>query len=338
MTDISPMMSLKEWLTVWLELYVLPVVKPSTYESYRDYCEKHIIPVLGDKIISEITAKEIQLFFNAKARCGNMKTNGPLSAKTLRNMRVVLDVAFKQALAEDIVDSNPVPLTTIRSAKTKRVQVMTDEMQETLERYLFSTAHRYIPAIQMALYTGMRRGEICALRWKDIDEKNWRVNIRETVRRCTNYDADAGEPKTKLVFNEVKTDSSIRSLLIPDVLKGILKEQKRLYLSLFRVPTDDDFVFFTSTGTMIDPDNLQHYFSSILRELKLDHVKFHAIRHTFATRAIENGIDVSTVSGILGHRDVTTTTHFYVHPRDKAMAAAMQTITPIYKERFKAAV
>ena len=80
---------------------------------------------------------------------------------------------------------------------------------------------------------------------------------------------------------------------------------------------------------MTDPDNLQHYFSRLLRKLGLEHVKFHAIRHTFATRAIENGIDVSTVSGILGHADVTTTTHFYVRPREKAMNRAMQSITPI---------
>ena len=81
----------------------------------------------------------------------------------------------------------------------------------------------------------------------------------------------------------------------------------------------------------MDPDNLQHYFSKLLKKLGLEHVKFHAIRHTFATRAIENGIDVSTVSGILGHADVTTTTHFYVHPREKAMSLAMQTIAPIYE-------
>lgn len=79
----------------------------------------------------------------------------------------------------------------------------------------------------------------------------------------------------------------------------------------------------------MDPDNLSHYFGRILKKLKLEHVKFHALRHTFATRAIENGIDVATVSGLLGHADVTTTTHFYVHPRDEAMRSAMRSVVPI---------
>lgn len=84
----------------------------------------------------------------------------------------------------------------------------------------------------------------------------------------------------------------------------------------------------------MDPDTLSHYFSRILRQLHLEHVKFHAMRHTFATRAIENGIDVATVSGLLGHADVTTTTHFYVHPQDEAMRAAMRGIVPVGTVKF----
>ena len=331
--DLSPVMTVKDWLHYWLEMYILPTVKPSTYESYRDNCEKHIIPSLGDIVLEELTPKQIQLFFNAQARNGNHRTGGPLSAKSLRNMRVVLDVALKQALSEDLIASNPVPLTVIKSVKKKRMEIMTDEMQEALEEFLAKSDHPYTSAIQMALYTGLRRGEICALRWRDYDEKTGRMNVNQTVRRLTNYDAGPGEPKTKLVFNNVKTDSSNRSLVMPDIMNEVIRLQKERFLLDFHVPLPDDFIFYSSTGGIIDPDNLQHYFAKILRHLHLDHVKFHAIRHTFATRAIENGIDVSTVSGILGHADVTTTTHFYVHPRDKAMATAMRSIKPIYEDK-----
>ena len=228
-----------------------------------------------------------------------------------------------------VVSHNPVPLTAIKSCKTRRPEIMTDEMQEKLEQYLFHNRSIYHPGIILALYTGLRRGEVCALRWRNYNEVTGKLTVEQTVRRLTNYDAGPGEPKTKLVFNDVKTDSSDRILVMPPVVQDMLSEQKRRFAKQFHIPREDDFIIFSKSGGVTDPDNLQHYFSRLLRKLGLEHVKFHAIRHTFATRAIENGIDVSTVSGILGHADVTTTTHFYVRPREKAMNRAMQRITPI---------
>ena len=149
------------------------------------------------------------------------------------------------------------------------------------------------------------------------------------MRGLDNYDADAGANKTELVFNEVKTESSERTLVMPPVVQQMLREQKCRFAQQFHMPREDDFIIFSKAGGMIDPDNLQHYFARLLHKLGLEHVKFHAIRHTFATRAIENGVDVSTVSGILGHADVTTTTHFYVRPREKAMNRAMENIRPV---------
>ena len=328
--ELSEDMALHTWLGYWLENYIRPVAKPSSYEHYRDNCEKHIIPAIGHLPLKSITSRQLQQFFNQQAKTGNNCNGGPLSTKSMRNMRVVLNVAFKQAIAEGWITGNPVPQTAIKSCKAKKVQVMTDDMQERLETYLFEEKNRYHPPIQMALYTGMRRGEICALRWKDYNPITHRLQIHETVRRLNNYDAKPGDPKTKLVFNDVKTDSSQRELLMPPVLVDVLEKQRERFAQEHQFPTPNDFIFFSNSGGVLDPDNLQHYFSRLLKKLGLNHVKFHATRHTFATRAIENGVDVSTVSGILGHADVTTTTHFYVHPRDKAMSEAMQSISPIY--------
>lgn len=327
---LSSEMRLADWLVFWLETYIRPVVKPSTYESYRGNCEKHIIPALGEIKLEELCAKEIQVFFNAKAKSGNSKTGGCLSPKSIRNMRVVLDVAIKQALSLDLIHANPIPQTVIKSVKTKKLEVMTEEMQESLEEYLFETEDPYHPAILFALYTGVRRGELCALRWRDYNKKAGRITIDETVRRLTNYDGGPGAPKTIMVFNDTKTESSARELQLPEVLCQIVDEQYSRFAEKFRTPQPDDFIFFSSNGHMLDPDNLQHKYQRILRKLNLEHIKFHAIRHSFATRAIEDGIDVATVSGILGHANVTTTTRFYVHPREKAMTRAMKTITPIY--------
>ena len=327
--NLSEDMTLAEWTTYWLETYIRPVAKASTYESYRGHCENHINPALGDIKLKDLSTKLLQMFFNNEAKNGG-KNAGPLSPKTMRNMRVVLDVALKQALAEELIHSNPIPLTVIKSARTKKLEVMTDETQEILERYLFENEDPYHPAILFDLYTGVRRGELCALRWRDYNEKTGRITTDETVRRLTNYDAKPGEPKTILVFNDTKTDSSCRELQLPVFLQDLIAEQKRIFTAKFHVPQPDDFIFFSRNGKMLDPDNLQHHFLRILRKLGLEELKFHAIRHTFATRAIESGIDVSTVSGILGHSNVTTTTRFYVHPREKAMTKAMNNITPIY--------
>ena len=326
---LSEDMTLSSWLMYWLEMYIRPIAKASTYESYRGHCEKHIIPALGNIRLKDLTSKQIQQFLNAESKTGNGKTGGALSPKTMRNMRVVLDVALKQALAEELIHSNPIPLTVIKSARSKKLEVMTDDMQETLDKYLIENEDPYHPAIRFDLYTGMRRGELCALRWRDYNEKTGRITVDETVRRLTNYDAKPGEPKTIMVFNDTKTESSYRELQLPGFLRELIDEQKRTFASKFRIPQPDDFIFFSSNGKMLDPDNLQHHFLRLLRKLGMEHVKFHAIRHTFATRAIESGIAVSTVSGLLGHANVTTTTRFYVHPREKAMTQAMANLTPI---------
>ena len=217
--NLMETMPLKDWLYYWLDNYIKPVLKLSAYEHYRDNCEKHIIPSIGNVALNELTPRVVQNFLNKHARCGNLRTGGPLSTKSMINMRVVLDVALKQALADDLIHSNPVPMTVIKSCRTKKPEIMTDESQEKLEEYLFSHKSIYNPAVLMALYTGMRRGEICALRWKNYNEATGRLSIIETVRRVSNYDTGDGEPKTQLIFNEVKTDSSQRELMMPEIIK-----------------------------------------------------------------------------------------------------------------------
>jgi len=322
--------TLEGWLEYWLENYIKPVAKPAGYEHYSDNCRKHIIPMLGDMNLADISTSVLQQFFNSQAISGNLRDGGPLSAKSIKNMRVVLDVAMKQAVSEGKIPENLVPLTSIKHVKSKRVEAMTDNEQALLEEYLFDHSDNYSNAELAAMYTGARRGEICALRWKSYNVSKETMHITETVKRLTNREATPGEPKTSLVFCPVKTDSSDRTLMLPPFLQDIINQQRKLFVAQFgRFPTADDFVFFSAQCTVLDPDNLTHYHDKVLKELGLEHKKFHALRHTFATRGIENGIDVSTMSGLLGHADTTTTTHYYVHPRDAAMENAMLGIRPV---------
>ena len=321
-----------EWFENWLENYIKPVAKPAGYEHYADNCRKHIIPKLGDIKLTDVTTSVLQKFLNTESTCGNLRDGGPLSAKSIKNMRVVLDVAMKQAVAEGKIPANPVPLTAIKHVKSKRVEDMTDKEQSMLEELLFGRSDNYSNAELMAMYTGARRGEICAMRWGNYNAAKGTVHIEETVKRLTNRGAKPDEPKTKLVFCSVKTDSSDRVLKLPPFLQDIIEQQRAMFVTQFGCfPTADDFIFFSAQGTVLDPDNLSHYHDKLLKELGLEHKKFHALRHTFATRGIENGIDVSTMSGLLGHAEVTTTTHYYVHPRDAAMENAMMGICPVSK-------
>lgn len=325
-------MTLNEWTEQWLETYVKPVAKPSGYEHYCDNMYKHILPKLGNLPMNELTTAVVQQFLNGEALHGNLRTGGPLSAKSVKNMRVVLDVCCKRAVADGIMPVNPVSATVYTHCRSKKLTVLSDDAQATLEKWLFSDLSLNNAGIILALYTGMRLGEVCAVRWKDYDAASGTLHIAQTVRRITiDPSAEYGK-RTKLVFSTAKTEASERSLYLPEVLQGLLTVQWERFRSLFgRAPNGEDFIIYSAAGGVLDPDHLSAYWRDVLDGLHLPHVRFHDIRHTFATRAIEQGVDVATVAGLLGHADVTTTTHYYVHPREASMHRAMAAIESVGK-------
>lgn len=322
---------LSEWAAHWLSLYVKPVAKPSGFEHYHDNMYKHILPKLGNIRLSKLTTPVVQAFFNEASEHGNLRNGGPLSAKSMRNMRVVLDVCCKRAVADGYMASNPVPATVIRRGRSAKVDVMTNTSQGDLEDYLLEHSSSRDAGISMALFSGMRLGEVCAFRWGNYNFRTCMASIRYTVRRVTNLDGEGEDgQKTRLVFTSVKTEGSERDLYFPGILQDLMERQYNRFCTQFgRAPGPDDFVIFNRWGSHMDPDSLSQYFRKLLKKLGIPHIKYHALRHTFATRAVEGGIDVATVSGILGHSDVTTTTHYYVHPREEAMRKAMETISPV---------
>ena len=323
--------TLTEWAEHWLSVYVLPVAKPSGYEHYHDNLYKHILPKLGSVKLNKLTTPKVQMFLNEEALHGNLRDGGPLSAKSLKNMRVVLDVCCKRAVADGYMDANPVPATVYHHCSTPKVEVMSNSNQTILEEWLFQDISLMNAGIIMGLYSGMRLGEVCAARWRHYDAQNGCLYVEDTVRRVTRFECKGiDEKRTELVFSSAKTGSSRRKLYLPDVLNALAEMQyERFHEITGRFPGPDDFIIFNSQGGLMDPDNLSHYFGDVLEGLGLPHVKYHALRHTFATRAVENGVDIATVSGILGHADVTTTTHYYVHPREEAMRKAMSSVSPV---------
>ena len=331
MKNCSVNPKLCDWAEYWLETYVRPVAKPSGYEHYHDNLYKHILPKLGNIRLNKLTTPVIQHFLNDAAEHGNLRDGGPLSAKSIKNMRVVLDVCCKRAVAEGYMAANPVQATVYKHCKTQRVEVMTDANQRVLEEWLFRDISLLNAGITLGLYTGMRLGEVCAVRWKNYDFYTGCLHVEETLRRISKFD-DALQygQRTQLVFSPAKTDASNRRLFLSDVVQDLMVFQYERFQKMFgRAPEENDFIIFNSKGSCMDPDNLSHYFGDILAGLGLPHVKYHALRHTFATRAVEKGVDIATVSGLLGHADVTTTMHYYVHPREDSMRQAMAAMGPV---------
>lgn len=329
MLDKNPWFS--DWAAYWMETYVRPVAKPSGYEHYHDNLYKHILPKLGKYRLSKLTAPVVQAFLNERAEHGNLRNGGPLSAKSIKNMRVVLAACCKRAVAEGYMAANPVEATVYKHCTTKRVEVMTDANQRVLEEWLFKDMSLQNAGVILGLYSGMRLGEVCAIRWRHYDFMSGRIRVEETLRRISKFDEDLEYGKrTEMVFSAAKTNASNRELFLPDVLQELMVVQYERYQELFGTPpNEDDFIIFNSKGGYMDPDNLSHYFGDVLEDLGLPHVKYHALRHTFATRAVEKGIDIATVSGLLGHADVTTTMHYYVHPREESMRQAMAALGPV---------
>jgi integrase len=212
--------TLGDWLEYWLETYIRPTAKPSAYEHYADNCRKHIIPVIGDLPLDSITTAILQTFLNVQSKYGNLRDNGDLSPKSIKNMRVVLNSALSRAVSAGLLSSNPMAGTIIRSVPSKNVEVMSDESEARLEHYLKSADDHYAAGVLLAMHTGMRLGEVCALRWRDYDPDNCSIRIRETVRRISFYGEESKDRKTGLVFNSPKSEASNRELFCSRFSQG----------------------------------------------------------------------------------------------------------------------
>ena len=177
-----------------------------------------------------------------------------------------------------------------------------------LQRFLFQDGNLQNMGILLALYTGCRLGEICALRWRDVDWSQQELHLRQTVKRLPRSQRQPGQSVTELVFSPTKGRDGSRRIAAPAVVFALLEMQCRRHETRFGAPVQPGgFVVYNTQDQLTDPDNLSHYFGEVLTALQLPHARFHDLRHTFATRAIEHGMDILTLSGMLGHADVGTT-------------------------------
>ncbi len=325
-------LTLEAWLEQWLKVYALPKVKQSTYTSYRAYIFKHVNPNIGKVTLKNLRVDILQEFFNERAVSGRIDGKGGLSAKTLKNMHTMLKTALKQAVENDLIPKNPATFVKLPKAPSREMRVLTSEEQAKVVAELKQSTQRYAIGILIALFTGMRIGEVCGLQWSDFDEKTSEMHVRRTLGRLATMDATKG--KTEIVISTPKSDKSARSIPLPVFLACALQQrhlqakQERLGVGAGYDPRE--FILCNELGSPIEPRTMQDTLTRIIKSAGISHANLHSLRHTFATRAIEMGMDIKTLSDILGHADVSTTLNRYAHSLDMHKRKAMDMMGTLY--------
>lgn len=322
-TYIEPSkVTLYEWLCTWLDDYCNDI-RMTTKVNYETYTHQHIKDSIGAYRLCDITPMLIQQFYNDKAKNGKIDGTGGLSPKTLRNLHNFLHKAFNQAVFLGMMIKNPTDSTVLPKRQKVEMRYFTVDEQKQLQEAI--KGHRLEMPIILALYTGIRQGELLGLMWKnvhlDLFGQSY-IRIVQTLNRVQNKDKTA-DSKTLLLINVPKTPHSVRTIpLLPDIARKLDDYRKeQLYLRLNNNFPDNDFVFTSTVGTPIDPRCLQRDFKNILIKNNIRVVNVHGLRHTFATRALESGMSVKTLSKILGHSNVGFTLDTYAHVTEQLKLA-----------------
>ena len=298
-----------EWLQTWLFEYKKPSVRPSTFANYEMFVRVHLAPAIGGLLLKDLAPQHLQRLYNEKLVSGKVDGSGGLSAASVRYMYVVIHEALDQALRNNLVTRNVSDAPKLPQLKKTKVEVFTVESQ--MKFLAIIAKERLKAAFILALGTGVREGELLALRWQDVDLKAGTIRIEQSVRRCKTFDKDS-PTKTILLFGPVKTAAGNRSIPLPagvlTELKAHKKRQLTEQIAAGELWEKSGLVFTTELGKVVEPRNLIRRYYQLLKMAELKHLKFHAAgRHTFATRLLEANEHPKTVQEMLGHSSIVVT-------------------------------
>lgn len=283
-----------DWLTQWVENYIRPSVKVRTFERYSLIVEKHIRDRIGDLKLTDITPLILQQYIAELLQSGNRRTGKGLSANSVNGVISVMQSSLKTAYLLGLISEYTADQLKRPKLSEKPVECFSLAEQKKIEQAIVNGKKDKLYGILLCLYSGLRIGELIALEWRDID---FLKGVLLVSKSC--HDGKDG-----LIVDEPKTASSRRLIPLPKQLLPILKAIKK--------KSDSSFVV-SANGKAVSVRSYQRSFELLLKKLNIPHKGFHSLRHTFATRALECGMDVKTLSEILGHKNPTVTLNRYAH-------------------------
>lgn len=280
-------------------------VKKSSFSAYTLLIENHLLPNFGNKIAIE--EADVQSFVFQKLETG-------LSHKTIKDILIVLKMILKFGAKNKWLQYTPFDIQFPTEREKHNIEVLTKTDQKKIMNYIQEHFTFRNLGVYICLSAGMRIGEICALTWEDIDTDNGIISVNRTIQRI--YVIEDGTRRTELILDTPKTKNSIRKIPISKDLLRILKPFKKIVNPSFFVLTND--------AKPTEPRTYRSYYKNLMKELKMPELKFHGLRHSFATRCIESNCDYKTVSVLLGHSNISTTLNLYVHPNMEQKKKAIE--------------
>ena len=300
------------WAQTWFELYSKPNIRPSTAEYYKRFIDDKIIPAIGGIKLRKLTARDIQKFYNdlkdhGRVREAQKEKQPGLSNASVRGVHMMLHNCLDRAVKEHLIPRNPTEECIIPKLQKKEMKIL---HPDNISAYLKAAEARgVLPMFFLELTSGVRKGELVALLWSDLDTEKKTLSVTKQAVRGPNGEIRVGRPKT---------DNSMRKISIPqEAIDLLIQEHDR--------HPDNPYMFPSpKTGSMYYPDSVVNLHKKILKDAGLEHLRFHDLRHTFATMTLQNGVDVKTVSSMLGHYNAGFTLSTYAHATRQMQEDAAQ--------------
>ena len=289
------------WLRSWYEIYAKPNIRISTANRYQLMVEQYTIPRIGSIKLTKLTSRDLQKLYKDLMENGRIDRksghgNPGLSSTTVRSLHLMLHSALERAVKERLILRNPTEDCIAPKAQKIEMQILPPEH---IKDYLEAADRRgLLPMFYLELVSGLRKGELVALQWSDLDEANCTISVSKQASWDTEH---------QLILSRPKTGNSIREVSIPQDAVELLKQEHAKH------PSNSWMFPSGRTGEMYHPDSVVTLHKRILKDAGLEHIRFHDLRHTFATLALQNGVDVKTVSSMLGHYDAGFTLRTYTH-------------------------
>ena len=270
-------------------------VKKSTFSAYVLLIENHLKPYFGT--MEEVTENSIQKYVIVKLNSG-------LSQKTVKDTLIVLKMILKFAVKKEMLEYKEIDIKFPTQHTNEELEVFNKANQRKIMNYIESNFTFKNLGIYICFCTGLRIGELCALKWSDIDVENGIISVNKSIQRI--YILDQEIKHTELIIDTPKTRNSIREIPMTIELLKIMKSLKKV--------VNDNYYILTNSENPTEPRTYRNYYKRLMKKLGMPILKFHGLRHSFATRCIEGKCDYKTVSVLLGHSNISTTLNLYVHP------------------------